>query len=128
MRAQTIPIKKISKVKLAVGRLLYPDNENKRPRYRYECKHGVRPCPFVSCKYHLYLDVNPRTGTLKINFPDTDISEMKETCVLDIADRFGATLEEVGELMNITRERVRQLELSGMEKLKLKPLMKELKK
>jgi DNA-directed RNA polymerase sigma subunit (sigma70/sigma32) len=29
------------------------------------------------------------------------------------------TLEEVGEIMNLTRERIRQLEMSGLSKLHL---------
>jgi Sigma-70, region 4 len=35
---------------------------------------------------------------------------MEETCSLDVADRGGETLEAVGAYLNITRERVRQLE------------------
>lgn len=42
----------------------------------------------------------------------------RPTCVLDIADRGGATLEEVGAAMSITRERARQLMESGLAKLK----------
>jgi DNA-directed RNA polymerase sigma subunit (sigma70/sigma32) len=44
---------------------------------------------------------------------------MKETCALDIADRSGVTLEEVGEIMNLTRERIRQVEVRGLLKLKM---------
>jgi hypothetical protein len=78
-----------------------------------------RPCPFVSCKHHLYLDVNPETGSIKLNFPDLEVWEMKETCSLDIADKSGITLEEVGEIMNLTRERIRQVEVRGLIKLKM---------
>ena len=42
--------------------------ESSRPKLRSECATGPRPCLFVSCKYHLYLDVNPRTGSVKLNF------------------------------------------------------------
>jgi hypothetical protein len=65
----------------------------------------------------LYLDVNPETGSIKLNFPDEEVWEMGETCALDIAERGGITLEEVGEIMNLTRERIRQLEMSGLTKL-----------
>ena len=71
----------------------------------------------MSCKYHLYLDVNPETGSIKLNFPDVEVWEMTETCALDIAERGGVTLEEVGEIMNLTRERIRQLEMSGLNRL-----------
>ena len=89
-----------------------------RPVRRSECAQGPRPCLYVACKYHLYLDVNPETGSIKINFPDRDPWELEDTCALDVAERGGVTLEEVGEILNLTRERVRQVEVSGLEKLK----------
>ncbi len=76
-----------------------------------------RPCPFVSCQHHLYLDVSARTGAIKLNFPDLEVWEMTETCALDVADRGGTTLEEVGAIMNLTRERIRQVEVKGLAKL-----------
>jgi hypothetical protein len=88
--------------------------EATRPRTRAECADGPRPCLFVSCKHHLYLDVNPRTGSVKLNFPDKELWELPETCALDVADRGGITLEEVGAIMNLTRERVRQVETRGI--------------
>ncbi len=90
----------------------------KRPNKRSECKNLLRPCPFVSCKYHLYLDVNEENGSIKINFPDRTIWDLKETCALDVAEKGGLTLEEVGELMNLTRERVRQIESEATEILR----------
>ena len=44
-------------------------------------------------------------------------SVLDETCALDVARRGGVTLEEVGEIMNLTRERIRQLEMSGLTRL-----------
>ena len=92
--------------------------EATRPRSRADCAHGRRPCMFVSCKHHLYLDVNPSTGSIKLNFPDREIWELDETCALDVADRGGITLEEVGTIMNLTRERIRQVETRGLLKLR----------
>jgi hypothetical protein len=89
-----------------------------RPQMRSECRNGERPCLYVSCRYHLYLDVNPVTGSIKLNFPDKEVWDLEETCALDVAERGGITLEEVGEIMNLTRERIRQVEVSGLEKLK----------
>src|SRR5439155_9301204 len=88
-----------------------------KPRTRAECVDGPRPCPFVSCKHHLYLDVSARTGAIKLNFPDLEVWDMNETCALDVADRGGTTLEEVGAIMNLTRERIRQVEVKGLAKL-----------
>jgi sigma-70-like protein len=118
VRARTISVKRMTKRELELGRLLYPDVEGvEKPREREECQGGERPCPFVSCKHHLYLDVSARTGAIKLNFPDLEVWEMNETCALDIADRGGATLEEVGAIMNLTRERIRQVEVKGLAKL-----------
>jgi hypothetical protein len=116
-RARTISIRRLSKAELNRGRMLYPEEDYWRPKTRTECVDMERPCPFVSCKYHLYIDVHPVRGSIKLNFPDVDVWEMTETCSLDIADRGGITLEEVGEIMNLTRERVRQVETTGLAKL-----------
>ena len=93
--------------------------EATRPRKREDCVAGPRPCPYVSCRYNLFVDVNPRTGSVKMNFPDKDLIELKDTCSLDVADRGGITLEEVGDIMNLTRERVRQLEARGLVGLRV---------
>lgn len=92
--------------------------EYDRPKSRVECRSGKRPCLYVACRYHLYLDVNPKTGSIKMNFPDKEAHELEETCALDVAERGGVTLEEVGMIMNLTRERIRQLEASGLDKLR----------
>ncbi|MDB4986783.1 MAG: DNA-binding protein AsgB [Myxococcaceae bacterium] len=116
-RARTISIRRLSKTELNLGRMMYPEEQYWRPESRGECADMERPCPFVSCKYHLYIDVHPVRGSIKINFPDIEVWEMTDTCALDIADRGGITLEEVGEIMNLTRERVRQVETQGLAKL-----------
>lgn len=120
VRARTISIKRLSKRELEIGRMMYPERAYDRPQTRGECLHGPhaeRPCPFASCKHHLYLDVNQRTGSVRMNFPDLEVWDLPETCTLDIADRGGITLEEVGVMLNLTRERVRQLETRGLARL-----------
>ncbi len=98
---------------------LIAELEATRPRTREDCGSGPRPCPYVSCKYNLFVDVNPKTGSVKMNFPDKELEELDDTCALDVADRAGITLEEVGVIMNLTRERVRQLETRGLTKLRV---------
>ncbi len=118
VRARTISVKRMTKRELELGRMLYPDVEDvQKPTKREDCALGQRPCPFVSCAQHLYLDVSARTGAIKLNFPDLEVSEMTESCALDVADRGGTTLEEVGAIMNLTRERIRQVEVRGLAKL-----------
>jgi len=116
-RARTISIRRLSKAELNRGRAMYPEEDYWRPQTRGECAEMERPCPFVSCKYHLYIDVHPVRGSIKVNFPDVEVWDMTDSCALDIADRGGITLEEVGEIMNLTRERVRQLETQGLARL-----------
>ena len=86
------------------------------PLTRGDCRGGSRPCPLVSCKWHLYCDVSPGTGSLKLNFPDLEVWEMRHSCALDVADRGELTLEEVGELMNWSKERARQVEAEAVGK------------
>ncbi|MFB6263923.1 MAG: sigma factor-like helix-turn-helix DNA-binding protein [Bradymonadaceae bacterium] len=118
-RSTTISSRKLSSVDLDGDEAtLDPDLADLRPSKREDCRLGERPCPFVSCKYHLYLDVNPRTGSIKLNFPDLEVWELPETCALDVAERGGMTLEEVGELLNLTRERIRQVESKGIDKIR----------
>lgn len=88
-----------------------------RPRTRNDCIEGPRPCPFVSCKHHLYLDVSPATGTIKLNFPELEVWELAESCALDVADHGAQPLERASRLMNVTRERVRQIEAVALLKL-----------
>ena len=112
-RAVTISVRRGRKVHLSVedDRLL---KRTPRPLTRADCERLLRPCPFVSCRYHLYLDVDKR-GSIKLNFPDIEPADMVETCSLDVADLGGESLEIVGEHLNITRERVRQIELVALE-------------
>lgn len=117
VRARTISVKRMTKRELEIGRLLYPETDYWRPETREECVDGPRPCPFVSCKHHLFIDVSPRTGAIKLNFPDLEVWDMGESCALDVADRGGTTLEDVGAIMNLTRERIRQVEVKALAKL-----------
>lgn len=88
-----------------------------RPKTWGECCESTGPCAFVSCKHHLYLDINPVTGSIKINYPDLEPEELEHPCALRIAATGGVTLEEVGVRLNLTRERVRQVEVRALHKL-----------
>jgi sigma-70-like protein len=117
IRSKTIAPKNLTRDEVRCSQLtVYPTVE--RPRTRGECENMPRPCPFVSCSHHLYLDVNTQTGAIKLNFPHLEVWEMRETCSLDVADRGGITLEEVGAIMNLTRERIRQVEVRGLRMVK----------
>jgi Sigma-70, region 4 len=118
VRSKTIAGKRLTREERRLAQLIVYPGDVDRPETRSECQSMPRPCPYVSCAHHLYLDVNPASGAIKLNFPHLEVWEMKETCALDVADRGGITLEEVGEILNLTRERIRQVEVRGLGKLR----------
>ena len=78
----------------------------------------MRPCPFAGCKYHLLLEVTD-IGNIKQRMDLDDwLTGTKPSCVLDVADRGGMILEDVGALMDITRERVRQIEAMALDEMR----------
>jgi hypothetical protein len=84
------------------------------------CEPG--PCAYVGCPKNLYLDVDRKTGAIKLNFPDKEPDELIETCSDRVARRAKelrtmTPTAEVARLMNLTDERTRQLEQSGLKKL-----------
>jgi hypothetical protein len=113
-RKRTTNVERLSLYDLARESAEHPyPTDVKRPERRSDClSDGVnaeRPCPFVSCKYHLALDVNAH-GSVIENFPGLELEELPDTCALDAADREeGMVLEDVGKRLNVTRERVRQI-------------------
>jgi hypothetical protein len=80
-----------------------------RPTKRAECVDGPRPCPYAGCRYHLYLDAKP-CGSIRINDRNVALEDMEETCALDVAERGGATLEEVGDLLAVTYQAVQRIQ------------------
>lgn len=118
LKPRSIAKKRLSRKEMEEGKALLPDMDFRRPKSRADCRDGIRPCPFVGCRYHLYLDIHVHTGTMKLNFPGLELWEMPFTCALDVAEMGGRTLEEVGQILNMTRERVRQLEFSALRKIR----------
>lgn len=68
------------------------------PRTRGDCERGLRPCPYRTCRHHVNEGTEP-------------------VCALDVAEEGGATLEQIGEIMAISRERVRQIESAALRKI-----------
>lgn len=122
-----------------------------RPKKRSECIGAIRPCPWVSCKYHALVDIT-EFGRLVSNSPkvlsvskgghmvlnEDAFLKMSDSCVLDIVDKglksrnesedTENTLDKIGVLWNLSRERVRQIEDNAMEKMSCYPALKELLK
>lgn len=119
-RSKTLNQASVTRAELRMLKLLEGLPAHWRPTWRGQCGPATRGkiCPYVSCKYHLYLDVNPETGSIIFNFPDLEVWEMEYCCALDVAEKYGITLEETGEVMNLTRERIRQIEFAALKKLR----------
>lgn len=101
---------------LAAGAIEYADElAMPRPATRAECG-DARPCPWVGCRHHMLLEVNPASG--EIIFNAAAIEDLPESCSLDVAERGGATLEDIAVLFgDKTRERIRQIETGALELL-----------
>jgi Sigma-70, region 4 len=118
---KTLAVRRITQVELAAGRAelraLGADEPYERPRTRGDCARVPRPCPYVACKYSLFLDVS-ETGSIILNFPHLEPGEMPpdQSCALDLADRGPMTLEDIAVVTNLTRERIRQVELKALIK------------
>ena len=132
-RPATISLRRSSVKEHAASLAEYPVAEHatyERPLVRGDCLAGgsnaARPCPWVSCAYHLALDVSEDSGNIKITFPGVEIEAMKHTCALDLSDGDGITLDEIGAAQNISRERVRQIELEAIEHLRAEREMRRL--
>lgn len=78
----------------------------RRPRTRLDCADVPRPCPYSACRHHLESDDD--LGPFFI---------VPISCSLDVADGGPHTLDEVAPLLNLSRERVRQIEQAALEKL-----------
>jgi hypothetical protein len=131
-RAKTISVDRAPLGPMRAGALEYPPSINAadpRPTTYGECLRrdlgtAAQPCAFVSCVYHLYLDVDEDNGSIKLNFPDREPDELAATCALRVAGGEGPagsreplepsegawSLEAVAALMNIHRQRVHQIE------------------
>lgn len=95
-----------------------------QPRTREECSEVPRPCPYESCRHHLEVDHDRarRIRASGLGRP-TDLPaavrrhDYGQSCSLDLADEGARTLEEVGEVMGISREAVRLIEERALSKL-----------
>ena len=57
------------------------------------------------------------TGRIKVAFPGAKPWHLAESCSLDVADRGEHLLRDVGHVLNLTRERARQLADRALLKL-----------
>lgn len=126
-----------------------------RPKTVGDCRGGVRPCPWVSCKFNLLIDVVDEGGIVlnaghrraegggrvippKPSADERFLDEMEDaidwwfdepdppvpSCAIDEAvarqpdDNAITLLDEIAEMMYVTRERVRQIEAGALVSLR----------
>ena len=83
-----------------------------RPGCRSRCAQGVRPCPFVTCRYHL---ITMFTRTFWRAHSDDQVVEFVvsgmngQSCALDMATARESTFDEIAYQTGQTRENIRQL-------------------
>lgn len=115
--SKTINMVRLPKWERRHLQIVSPETTHDRPMSRADCEGGYRPCPYVGCAFNLYLDVN-KNGNIKLNFPDLEPGEMAHSCILDVTRKGAVSTERVAELLNMTRERVRQIERKLKDKLR----------
>jgi hypothetical protein len=111
MGTQPLTATEKAELKISVAALARAGVYRRRPKTFGDCAPG--PCPWVGCRHHLKLDVDPVTHSVKDNFPGVDVDQMAATCSLRVAasvpDDEVMSLEQVGAYANVTMERARQL-------------------
>ncbi len=96
---------------------VYPDE---RPKTRGECADMPRPCPFLSCRYHLaHQRVAPHHGSGLDDDEAVDlIVGASETCTLDIADKDGVEQEEIAAALGVTRQAIAAMVIRARDRYK----------
>lgn len=91
--------------------------EDQFPRTRAECEDGPRPCPWMRCRYHLWLEIR-KSGSLKFMHMKPALALARNTefpeglppsCALDEAEKGAMTLRQVAERVGLTNQRVEQI-------------------
>jgi hypothetical protein len=57
------------------------------------------------------------SGAITVAWPHLAPWEIPETCALDVAERGEHTLDEIGDLLNLSHERVRNIEARALARL-----------
>lgn len=110
-----------------------------RPITRGDClEERRRPCPWFGCRHHLAADlvdgllrVIGSEAVLRVDATEAEQDTFVEaafermakvgSCVLDLVDKRGEqTLQEIGDALEVTRERVRQIEGKVLRAMKLR--------
>lgn len=90
-----------------IGLLLYPEAnaiQAQRPRTRGDCVDGPRPCPWVGCRHHLYLQIKSN-GALCAQ--PVEPWDLRHSCSLDVAEEAeDLRLVDLAEALGVTHQNV----------------------
>lgn len=95
---------------------------DRRPQTRSECLDGPRPCPWVSCRHHLALEVTADGVRLMLPEDPADWTDLP-TCALDVAAEGGLGQTALAALLDgteYTYRRIRDAERNGLDNLRAK--------
>ena len=91
----------------------------RRPQTRADCKGGQRPCPWVSCRHHLALEITPDGVRLMLPEDPAEWANLP-TCALDVADAGPHTQTALTALLDgteYTYSRIRRAESDGLARI-----------
>lgn len=77
----------------------------------------TRPCRKFSCPHHLWVEDERRGRPHNGKSPPSKLVERADSCALDIAERGDHTTAQVARTMQLTPDRVNQLEDRGLAKV-----------
>lgn len=98
---------------LATGEPVAPRLARK-PDTRAGCADVPRPCPFLSCRHHLALEVSPH-GNLSAPIEVWSEGLLRgPSCALDVAEDGEHSRDEIALLLRVSKETVRTEELIAM--------------
>lgn len=85
------------------GKKTPPLPQHRRPKTRADCDNVPRPCPYVGCRYHLFLEV---TGNGSIQFPHGDgldaLEALPVSCALDAAEQGERNVQGVARAIGVS--------------------------
>jgi len=77
------------------------------------CMDLVAPCDRIDCRYNVI-----ELESIRVGRPAEHIQDATEPCALRLADRGGMTLQEVADVIGVSRERIRQIEESALRRMR----------
>lgn len=81
-----------------------------RPTRRSQCVDGPRPCPWVTCRYHLHLDLVVKDGeTVVRENPNYHEGAGVDSCALDVAARGPLSSKDAAPIIGISASACKEL-------------------